>query len=333
MVHVAKHIDLPAIPTLNVGPEFPLETLQAELERAKTLMDQATGGVPRLALKIADAISRHWLARNAHPNLAEIDQLNRMLGRPGGYCLSMSYEWACTAAVRPSAQTQSARLLRVLDWPTPGLGRHLIAAHVAGRAGPFVTLTWPGFAAVLQAMAPGRFSAALNQAPMICPAGVLPLDWLVARARVWRTQALTPLYLLRQVFEQARSYEEAVQMLRLTPIASPAIFTVAGLRPDETCIIERRERTAAVHIGSGQAANHYQTPGWRGRPRGEDSPGRAMQMASVAVDMDPALSWLRPPILNKDTRLVFMADARKGRIVAQGYETTGPVTRPLELAV
>ena len=226
-----KNTDLPAIPiTPCWGAAFPLETLQAELGRAQTLMDQATRGVPRPAvLKIADAISRHWMARNDHPNLTEIDHLNRMLGRPGGYCLSMSYEWACTAAVRPSPQSQSARLLRVLDWPTPGLGRHLIAAHVAGEAGPFVTLTWPGFAAVLQAMAPGRFSAALNQAPMICPAGVLPLDWMIARARVWRTRALTPLYLLRQVFEQAQDYEEAVEMLRLTPIASPAIFTVAGV--------------------------------------------------------------------------------------------------------
>jgi hypothetical protein len=32
----------------------------------------------------------------------------------------------------------------VLDWFTPGLGRHVIAVDVAAHALTFLTLTWPG---------------------------------------------------------------------------------------------------------------------------------------------------------------------------------------------
>ena len=330
---MTHHTGLPEIPLLHVGASFPLDTLHAELERARTLLAQATAGIPRPALLIADKVSRNWLQRNAGAGLAEIDQLNALIDRPGGYCLMMSYEWACTATVRPSPDHTSARLLRVLDWPTPGLGEHIVAAHVAGEAGAFVILTWPGFTGVLQGMAPGRFSASLNQAPMPMPAGLLPVDWLVARSRVWRSRALPPLTLLRWVFEQAPDYSAAVEMLKTTPISSPAIFCLAGLKSNETCIIERRELSAQVHVGSGQAANHYQAPGWHGRPRGEDSAERVQQMAPIAVDMSPEFDWLTPPILNKDTRLVFMADAKEGRILAQGYETSGVATRPLELAL
>ena len=91
--------------------------------------------------------------------LAEIDEIAARLGRPGGHFLSVNYEWGCTVGVGPSPDGRSARLTRTLDWFTPGLGRYVMAARVAGQAGHFVTLTWPGFVGVLQAMAPGRFSA------------------------------------------------------------------------------------------------------------------------------------------------------------------------------
>src|SRR6185503_10125388 len=80
-----------------------------------------------------------------------------LIGRPGAYFLSVNYEWGCTCRVAPSPEGKSARLVRVLDWVTEGLGRYVIAARVAGEAGPFVTLTWPGYTGVLQGMAPGRF--------------------------------------------------------------------------------------------------------------------------------------------------------------------------------
>jgi hypothetical protein len=311
-----------------------LETLERELARARTLLDCATRYVPRAALKTADAISRRWLVKSNSAHLAEIDAIAEKLDRPGAYFLSVNYEWGCTVGVKPCPERKTARLVRVLDWPTPGLGRYILAARVQGPAGPFVTLTWPGYTGVLQAMAPGRFTAALNQAPMRkSGGGFLPLDWAANRARVWRMPHPTAAHLLRTVFEQARDYAEAKRLLTERPIAAPAIFSLAGLAARETCVIERTEEAAHVTEGTTAAANHWQAPGWTGRPRGGDSAGRTHMMQGVASDLDPSFPWLRPPILNVWTRLVMVADAAKGLLVAQGYEADGPATAPLALAV
>lgn len=90
--------------------------------------------------------------------------------------------------MHPSSDGETARLVRVLDWRTNGLGRYIIAAKVEGPAGPFTSMTWPGYSGVLQAMAPGRFSAALNQAPMPKSGGGLyPIDWMANKIKVWKT--------------------------------------------------------------------------------------------------------------------------------------------------
>jgi hypothetical protein len=222
--------------------------------------------------------------------------------------------------------------VRVLDWMTPGLGRHVVAARVECAAGPFVTLTWPGYTGILQAMAPGRFAAALNQAPMRKPLGGYYLDWAVNRARVWSMAHPTPAHLLREVFETAPTFTEAKRMLTERPISTPAIFSLAGVRPAEAAVIERCETEARVHEGSNATANHWQAPGWHGHTRGNDSAGRARLMHAVATDLDRRFAWLAPPILNWNTRLVMVADAGCGRLVAQGFEAMRPATEPLELA-
>ena len=315
-----------------MGAAYPLETLEREEARAHALIDGATRHVPLSALRSLDAVSRRWLAKQDSVHLAEIDAIAARLRRPGAYFLSVNYEWGCTCRVAPAPDHKSARLVRVLDWRTPGLGRHIVAARVAGAAGPFVTLTWPGYTGVLQGMAPGRFAAALNQAPMRKPLGRFYLDWAVNRARVWRMPHLTPAHLLREVFETAPSFDEAKRMLVERPISTPAIFSLAGVTPAETAIIERSETEARVHEGTNVTANHWQAPGWRGHARGHDSAGRARQMHTVAAELDPGFAWLSPPILNDNTRLVMIADARQGRLVAQGFEEMRAATQPLELA-
>lgn len=323
---------LPLIPTLDAGKEFGLETLLRELPRARALFDQATHRVPAFALRSLDSVSRRWLEKWDHDHLPEIDAIAKAIDRPGAYFLSVNYEWGCTCRVGPSPDRSTARLIRVLDWATPGLGRNLIAVRVKSGAGPFVTMMWPGYTGVIQAMAPGRFSGALNQAPLRDPFGVYAVDWMAARARVWRTPHPTPAHLMRRVFETASTFAEAKHMLASEPIAAPAIFSLAGLKPHETAVIERREEEAHVHAGATTAANHWQAPGWRGTARGGDSPGRAHMMHRVVPDFDPTFPWLTSPVLNPRTRLVMMADAAEGRIMAQGYEAGGPATAVLDLA-
>jgi hypothetical protein len=319
------------IPVLDAGLALGPDTLRQRLPTAHALLDSASGRVPRMALRLADGISRAWLRRSAHPYLDEIDAVAAMIGRPGAYFFNVHYEWGCTTGVS-AGPGGTARLVRVLDWRTTGLGRHVVAARVEGMVGSWVTLTWPGFTGVLQAMAPGRFSAALNQAPMCDPTGLMPADWAANRFRLWRCPHLTPAHLLRRAFEEAPDYETARRMLMETPLCVPTIYTLAGLRAGDGCIIERRERDARILPGTATAANDWQAEGWGGRPRGQNSAERAAALARACPVAGLDFSWLKPPLLHPCTRLAMVADAAEGRLVAQGHEPEGPATAVLRLA-
>jgi predicted protein tyrosine phosphatase len=54
-------------------------------------------------------------------------------------------------------------------------------------------------------------------------------------------------------------------------------------------------------------------------------------MHGVSTELDARLPWLAPPILNPNTRLVMVADAAQGRLVAQGFEGMHAATEPLQL--
>ncbi len=326
---------LAPIPVVQTGPSFPLETLLADETRAQLLFDAATHRIPPTALKLLDRVSRRWLVKWDNAHLAEIDAIAERIGRPGTHFLSVNYEWACTCAVKPSEDGRGAVLVRVLDWRTAGLGRHVMAARVAGQAGGYVALTWPGYTGVIQGMAPGRFSAALNQAPMRFTTGLLPIDWVAGRARLWQTPHPTAAHVLRRAFDLARSFDEAKQLLINAPIAAPAIYSLAGVTPEETCVIERTEVEARVFHGVAVAANHWKPerqngPVWRGRSRGVDSRGREAMMAGLNAKLEPRFSWAAWPVLNSHTRLIMVADAKRGKLVAQGYEADGAATHPLE---
>jgi hypothetical protein len=137
---------------------------------------------------------------------------------------------------------------------------------------------------------------------------------------------------LRKVVEVARDFSEARRMLIEHPIATPGIFTLAGVEARDTAVIERTEREARTRDGDHVAANHWETSGWHGHARGENSPGRARMMRDIEAVFDPAFAWLTPPILNSNTRLAMVADAKEGRMIARGYEKTGAATQVLNLA-
>jgi hypothetical protein len=332
-VHRPLATSLPEIPIMDCGLDFPLSTLAAHLDQAHELLDLATRGVPPAALRQLDRISKAWLVKWNNAHLDEIAAVARMLDRPGAYFFSVNYEWGCTCRVSPSPDGSTARLIRVLDWKTPGLGRHVLAARVAAPAGPYLTLTWPGYTGVLTAMAPGRFSAALNQAPMRKASGFYYLDWAANRRRVWNMPHSTPAHLLRRVCDEAVTFAEADKMLTEIPISTPAIFSLAGLRPEETMVVERTETEARRHTGTQIAANHWQASGWTGHARGADSAGRAVLMHRLDPGLETDFSWLKPPILNVRTRIAMIADAASGRMVAQGFESEAAATSVLAIGV
>ncbi len=316
------------IPLFRSSPDFPLATLEAFADEAHALIDGATTGIPQSALHLADRISRRWLVKSGNTHLAEIDAVAEKLGRAGAYYLSVNYEWGCTVAVRNTAS--GPELVRVLDWRTPGLGRYIIAADIECAAGRFVSMTWPGYTGILQAMAPGRFAAAINQAPMPRRGGgLLPLDWLVNKIDVWRSRDPTPAHLLRSVFEQSPNYEEARRRLSETPIASPAIFSLVGCHPGQLCIIERTENGTHVHDGARATANAWQAPAWSGRPRGLENSGRVRQLSNLPPVSTEGFGWLQAPVLNATTRLAASFTPATGHFRAQGFAGEQTVTKML----
>jgi hypothetical protein len=212
------------IPFVDLRGKTPVDLLRAYPDKAHTLVAaaRATYGIwskaaSAVATPFADKRSHQWLKRNRNPYLSEIETYADILGVRGIYALNVSYEWGCTSGAYRTGETVS--LLRVLDWPFPELGRQVMVAHQSGKAGDFYNITWPAVSGVFTAMAPGRFAAAINQAPMRRHHKSFAGDWLVNRRLVEASNGLPPAHLLRQAFEQADSYETARNILTKTPIA------------------------------------------------------------------------------------------------------------------
>lgn len=287
-----------------------------------------------VALRYSDRKSRKWLKRTKNPYLHEIETAADLLRRRGVYTLNTSYEWACTSGAYLVGGR--VRLLRVLDWPFPALGEHVVVAQQKAAAGEFYNITWPGLSGMFQGLAPGRFAASINLAPMRKFGLGIAGDWIINRIITGKAKGMPPSHLLRQVFEQAKNYVEAKEMLCNTPLAVPAIFTLTGLIPGEGCVIERLENKAEIkellvaqvvstanEFHSGLAARKK---GWRARM--ENNAERLRQSVEINAQelQQDHFGWLRPPMINIYTRLVMQADASSGMLMVQGYEGQGAVT-------
>lgn len=314
------------IPLIEAGAAGALPSLDAAPEHLAELVAAARRHYGTLAVRAADVASRRWLEKTANPYLPEIAAVAARLKTPGVYMLNLSYEWSCTTGVGADPTGPGNRLLRTLDWPLDGLGRAVVVSRHEAPAGTYYNVTWPGFAGITTAMAPGRFAAAINQPPMRWTSPLMALDWAVNRLVVWRQGGLPPVHLLRRVFDQCASYAEAKKLLTDAPLCLPAFFSLAGAEPGECCAIERLERRAMVRDGPASTANHwlgFQVPG---RARGSDSLGRWQQMEAVRPRPADDFAWVTPPILNAGTRLAVIANAATGGLTVQGWECDGPAT-------
>lgn len=331
------------IPYVDIRGHTPVELLYLYKGKARALVKAALssfGAPSRLAgaafLPLSDRATKLWLEKNANPYLGEIAWIDSTLRVPGVFTFNTCLEWGCTTGVWQDKDGLVLR--RVMDWPFPTLGENIIVAHQSGPAGAFFNLTWPGFCGVFQALAPGRFAAAVNQAPMRRLKAGLAGDWVTGRLIAGYAKALPPTHLLRQVFETAPDFAAAKAKLCTTPLAVPAIFTLAGMKGGEGCIIERTETEYALREMTGGhvcAANHFETPpdgkldGWRARPI--DSYGR-IGSAYALKDEEPEFSWFLPPIANSNSRLALEARlASDGTLALMGTLGAVPVTEVFRL--
>jgi hypothetical protein len=334
---------LPVIPLIDARSDA-LTTADPAAVRA--LRDTICGSFRPIvvrALPLADRIARRWLARSTSPYLAELDAIAAHTRTAGTYAINLSYEYGCTTLARADGPGLAPTLRRTLDWPFRGLGRAAIVAHRSGPAGEFFDVTWPGAVGTLTAAAPGRFAAAINQAPLFrrSQAEILrTVDY--TRNLVWtlsRERGMPPLHLLRHVFETAATFSQAWSPSRRSSLPDPC-YSHVGCESDEIAVIERRERDATVYVGASSVANDWRDRqiGWEPRPcaledRKLDSVTRRATIEEAVSRSPRPFSWVVPPVRNWNTRVAVEMNAGEGWIRALKLEPcndvdAAPVTLP-----
>ncbi len=347
---------LARIPVVDMTAGGPLRHALDGYARAAALRTDCLSWLPRAtraALPALDALTRRWLMRSRSPYVAEISAIAEAFGYPGIWFLNGCYQWGCTALARE--HDGAPWLVRTLDWPFPGLGRYVEVGQGAGPAGRFDSITWPGFVGALTASAPGRFAAAINQAPLwrrTRRPWLRPCDMALNALSTWRIRFMPPDHLLRQVMETAGDYRAALQMLERTPVARPVIYTLVGCQRGERCVIERTEESFVTREVDTSAANDWlpQRQRWEARvcsdyllsrtseEAAERSHARRTHLAGFAGPFGSGMfDWVTPPVLNPFTRIAVEMCPARGVLRAIGYEAAPdaelpqPVTLTCEL--
>ena len=339
MIESATEV-LPEITVVDVRDGGAVRHARERAAGARALHDACVAWFPGMTKPFVpwlDRLARKWLVRSRSPYIDDIEAIAAALKFPGIWLLNGSYQWGCTALARE--EDGAPWLARTLDWPFPGLGRHVEVAHMRGPAGDYFSVTWPGYVGVLTGLAPGRFAIAINQAPLwrrTRHPWLRFYDIAANAVNTWRhVRHIPPDQLLRAVFEECASFAQARQRLEATPIARPVIYTLAGARPGEGCVIERTEEGFATRESATCAANDWldETAGWEGRV-GADvvmtcSPAEAAAASRRRREAlagwtgsftRDSLGWVTPPVLNRFTRLAVEASAATGMLRVAGYE-------------
>jgi hypothetical protein len=347
---------VPAIPVTDIRQGGPVDHARQRVEQARALRAACLGILPAAlhpALPLLDHAARRSLERSRSPYLAEIARIAEILGCSGMWLLNASYQWACTALARD--ECDMPWLIRTLDWPFRGLGRYVEVAHMRGEEGEFFSITWPGYVGAITAMAPSRFAAGLNQAPLrrrFRHRWLRPFDLAVnAIASSADDGRLLPDQLLRLTFERCGDYGAARRMLESTTVGRPAIFTLVGCAAGERCVIERTETDFVTRQDDTSTANDWvpQRPRWEGRiglrrfltstyeEATSYSCARREALAGWQGAMaDRTFGWLCAPVLNPYTRLAAALCPASGILRVIGYDDVGaelpaPVTQLCEV--
>jgi acid ceramidase len=163
--------------------------------------------------------------------LAEMDGIGARLGAtlPQVLLANLHYDvlkvvLGCTAF---AIDTPSGPLhARNLDWWTTGRALNdatVVTRFINGAAGEFVTVGWPGFVGAFSGVANGRFAVTLNAVLSDEPGQV----------------TMPVVMLIRQVLETAVTFDEAVDRLSRTTIATDCLLLVTGTNDGEMVVIER----------------------------------------------------------------------------------------------
>jgi hypothetical protein len=339
---------LATIPVVDIRNGGPPQHARQCAAQARALRDACLDFFPRAALPLVpalDRLARRWLTRSRSPYVAEVARIATELEFSGVWLLNASYQWGCTA--RAIEQDGAPWIIRTLDWPFKGLGRHVAVARMRGAGGDFFNATWPGYVGALTAMAPGRFAACINQAPMwrlTRHRWLRPYDFAVNAVKIYAAvDDIPPDQLLRRVFEACSDYAAARRMLETTPVARPVIYTLIGCATNERCVIERTERDFVTREENTCTANDWvpARPGWEGRigtrrfltssfdEAGEYSRRRRDTLAAWNGSVTSGeFDWIKEPVLNPYTRLAVAMCPARGILHVAGYDRRGEELLP-----
>lgn len=116
-------------------------------------------------------------------------------------------------------------------------------------------------------------------------------------------------------------------MLEQAPLARPVLFTLVGVQPGESVVIEREETTSRTRLAKGAIANAWQDArdGWEPRVCGVGSPEennarRIAALSAWAGRETPMFEWVVPPVLNSFTRLSIDMSPTSGVLRVIGWE-------------
>src|ERR1700760_872710 len=122
---------IPTIPIVDVREGGPVRHAQENLARARALREACISFLPSFAggpiIAALDGISRAWLKRSPSPYVDEVAAIAKSLDGPGVWFLNSSYQWGCTTLAREEGGVNW--LVRTLDWPFRGIGRHAEVAR------------------------------------------------------------------------------------------------------------------------------------------------------------------------------------------------------------
>ena len=314
------------IPILNIGNQGFDCLLDDYSHYLDIILEEAKNQYTVYGLKTGDVLSKSWAKKS---NILYRDELEKIADRVGigAWMLNFSYEFGCTTA---GFNSDSPKLLRVLDWDLNGLGKTILAVKKNSPAGKWVNLTWAGFVGCVQGIAPGRFSAAINHAPPSDTGMGFHADWIAGKAKIWNNKGMPPTHLLRFAFEECNTFDDALIKLMTTPICAPVFYTIVGCEKDQVALIERLPDHSVCHRYQSTAiANHWIS----------DLPGKCHSAETVErldmmnkhieqrLDNERPFSWLKYPILNECTRLVFESSPSSNEIIACAYENGEQATK------
>jgi acid ceramidase len=135
---------------------------------------------------------------------------------------------------------------RNLDWHSNDndLSTHSLVTRYINGKNEYITIGWPGFTGCLSGMAIGKFSISLNS--------------------VWSNDPFTTaepiVYLIRKTLEQAESFNQAVEWLTTTTIASDCLLLVCGTNANEMVVVERtptKDKVRKAQNGKILVTNDY----------------------------------------------------------------------------